>query len=137
MKKQDETVSSAWRKDFITRANKGDTKDLPDRVKNLMSKYKDYWKRVNQKDHSLTKEEKAEGDRLEAELKATVREHPNAFGKKTTVKDGGAKTAKQGTPKKIDLSSLLKSRKPVDDIDEEPSDAELKAIEREQKKSKK
>ena len=31
VKKQEETVSSAWRKDFMTRANKGNTKDLPDR----------------------------------------------------------------------------------------------------------
>ena len=139
VKKQEETVSSAWRKDFINKANKGDTKDLPDRVKNLMGKYKDYWKRVNQKDHSMTDEERAEGDRLEAELKATVREYPNAFGKKTTVKDGDKTEVKPGAPKKLNLSSLLKSKKAQAEEDDEegPSDAELKAIEREQKKSKK
>ena len=102
-----------------------------------MGKYKDYWKRVNQKDHSMTDDERAEGDRLEAELKATVREYPNAFGKKTTVKDSDKKEVKPGAPKKLNLSSLLKSKKAQAEDEEGPSDAELKAIEREQKKSKK
>ena len=147
MKKQEETVSSAWRKDFINKAHKGDTKDLPDRVKNLMGKYKDYWKRVNQKDHSMTDEERAEGDRLEAELKATVREYPNAFGKKTTVKDGGKEEIKIGAPKKLNLSDRIKKKQSDEEMvdkfiennsqEEEPSDEALKAIEREQKKSKK
>ena len=147
VKKQEETVSSSWREDFRKRTNSGSTEGLPEKVKTLMGKYKNYWGKVNAKDHSMTKDEMAEGDRLENELKSTMREHPDAFGKKTTVKDGEKKSDGQIKPgKRIDIRSKLAKKKEEPDVDkfiedtvkdeDGPSDADLKAIEREQKKKK-
>ena len=147
VKKQEETVSSAWRKDFTSKANKGDTKGLPDEIKDLMGKYKNYWKRVNQKDHSVTVAEMDEGADLENKLKSLMRKYPDAFGKKTTVKDGDKEGTKIGTPKKLNLSDRFKKKQSDEDMvdrfiednsqEEGPSDEELKAIERSQRKSKK
>ena len=141
VKKQSETVSSDWRKSFITKANKGETEGLPDSVKNLMGKYKTYWKKVNQKDYSMTHDDRVEGDNLEQELRKAMKEHPDAFGKKTTVKEGDKSSKKPVAPKKLDLKGLLNKKKEeksstdkfIEDAtkeDEGPSDAELRKLER-------
>lgn len=150
VKKQAETVSSSWRTSFNDKAHKEDYKDLPDEVSGHMKKYKDYWKRVNAKDHSMTDDERREGDELENKLKELMGKHPDAFGKKTTVKDKKEDEVKTHKPKKIDLSSKVKKAKEgneksdVDKFIEDttgdydgPSDAELKAIERAEKHAKK
>ena len=63
------------------------------------------------------------------------------------VKDGGKEEIKIGAPKKLNLSDRIKKKQSDEEMvdkfiennsqDEEPSDEVLKAIEREQKKSKK